>query len=70
MCNIKQDDYFISNELDESNKSYIYGEVCSKYFINILNNYSNENRNFFDIGSGCDRLIIFFIIFIKNNIEI
>lgn len=55
--NIEQEDYFISNELEQSNKSYIYGEVCSKSFINILNTYYNENKNFIDIGSGCGRLI-------------
>lgn len=58
---IEREDYFINNKLHQDNSSFIYGEIYSDSFINILHDkYDKEDisYNFVDIGSGCGRLCI------------
>lgn len=57
--NIKSDDYRISKHLNETNTSYVYGEIDPKCMVEILNTLPNINSmhySFVDIGSGCGRL--------------
>jgi hypothetical protein len=56
---IKPETYIIPNTLDESNKSYIYGEVNPNDIISIINNLTCVNSySFLDIGSGCGKLVL------------
>lgn len=47
------------NDLDITNKSYIYGEVNPQNIIDIIKDVSGiqECKHFIDIGSGCGRLV-------------
>ena len=56
---IKPESYKIPNTLDESNNSYIYGEVNPNDIISIINNLGCVNSySFLDIGSGCGKLAL------------
>jgi SAM-dependent methyltransferase len=61
MTSIDPDDYWISFELNATNNSYVYGEINSSDFIDIV---KKENVNtssfiqFLDVGSGCGRLLM------------
>ena len=56
--NIETEEYYISNDYDMNHKSYIYGEIDSQSFIDIIIDYNIYNKSFLDIGSGCGRLIL------------
>jgi SAM-dependent methyltransferase len=51
------EDYKISSNLDQTKKSYIYGEVYCDDIFKILKNYNLEYKNFLDIGSGNGKLL-------------
>ena len=57
---IAPEHYIIPNDLDITNKSYIYGEVNPQNIIDIIKDVSEiqECKHFIDIGSGCGRLVI------------
>lgn len=56
---IESDFYILPSNLDSTNSSFIYGEVCAKDIIRVLKDLNIEgNINFVDIGSGCGKLVI------------
>lgn len=56
---IESEFYLLPSNLDSSNSSFIYGEVCARDIIYILNELNREHvRSFVDIGSGCGKLVI------------
>lgn len=54
---IEPNSYNISNNLNQKWSSYVYGEINSKSFIDVLTKFNFDNRNLLDIGSGTGRLI-------------
>lgn len=52
--------HLYTRELDEKNKSFIYGEVDPSLIIELLGKEINfqEGDTFLDIGSGCGKMII------------
>lgn len=58
---IECEHYYISNELDVTNTSYIYGEAYTGDIIKCMNDHIpniDEMTSFIDIGSGVGRLVI------------
>lgn len=55
---IEPESYKIHESLNNNWSSYVYGEICSHSFLNIINNTNCENKNIIDIGSGTGNLLL------------
>ena len=55
---IEPESYKIHESLHKNWSSYVYGEISSRCFFNVLNKNDCENKNFIDIGSGTGNLLI------------
>tara|TARA_B100000073_G_scaffold314201_1_gene289193 strand:- start:1716 stop:2237 length:522 start_codon:yes stop_codon:yes gene_type:complete len=55
---IEVDDYILPPELDQTNKSYIYGEVNVEDILKILTELPDSSL-FIDIGSGTGKLVTY-----------
>ena len=58
----KDDDFFIDDKLDQTNTSYIYGEVSVESMFKIFDTLnifkSKESCSIVDVGSGFGKLVI------------
>lgn len=59
MIKLDYNDYIIDKNLDQNNKSYIYGEVYPQDIYNILKYHNLEYKTFIDIGSGNGKLLYY-----------
>ena len=56
---ISKEDFHISNNLDQNNPSFIYGEVCFIELAEIIQSLELTDRLFLDIGSGCGKIVVY-----------
>ena len=56
---IQDEDFRISRSLDQTNSSFIYGEVDPLSIYQIVKKYYKNDNYFIDIGSGCGKIVIY-----------
>ena len=56
---IHDEDFRIYESLDQTNSSFIYGEVNTKCIYEIVKKYCKNDNYFIDIGSGCGKIVIY-----------
>jgi hypothetical protein len=56
---IRDEDFRISKSLDQTNSSFIYGEVDALSIYEIVKKYYKKDNFFIDVGSGCGKIVVF-----------